>query len=470
MLPKGLLKEYSNVIAILMRIVDMATVFVAGWLASVLHFQQFNLPLSYYHALFLAAGITPFLFAFCKIYVSVRGMNFVRFMFLLGQAILSLGLLLGTIAFATKTGEVYSRIWFFSWLIFAFVLLVIVRTSVLAILRWMRRHGFNERRVVILGAGTLGIQFAQTVQQALWTGYRIVSFWDDSACDKPETLQGIPVRQTPMNLSAFLSHDKTIDEIWIALPMRAEVRVREIMHALQQSTITTRLLLNIFNLVLLNHSITDIAGYPVLNIRTSPMRGINRLVKAIEDRALALIIVMLISPLLLLISLAVKCTSRGPVFFKQQRLGWDGKIINVYKFRTMYQHQEAAGKVTQAKANDARITPLGRFLRRTSLDELPQFINVLQGRMSIVGPRPHALAHNDEYKYKIDTYMQRHHVKPGITGWAQVNGWRGETDTLDKMQKRVDYDLYYINHWSLWFDLKIIFLTFLRGFVHNNAY
>ena len=245
---------------------------------------------------------------------------------------------------------------------------------------------------------------------------------------------------------------------------------KEIMQALQQSTVTTRLLLNIFNLMLLNHSITDIAGYPVLNIRTSPMRGINRFIKALEDRALALIILVLISPLLALISLAVKLTSQGPVFFKQQRLGWDGKIIKVYKFRTMYQHQEVNGKVTQAKANDARITPLGRFLRRTSLDELPQFINVLQGRMSIVGPRPHALAHNDEYKYKIHTYMQRHYVKPGITGWAQINGWRGETDTLDKMQKRIDYDLYYINHWSLWFDLKIIFLTFFRGFTHNNAY
>ena len=334
----------------------------------------------------------------------------------------------------------------------------------------MRRHGFNERRVVILGAGTLGIQFAQTVQQALWTGYRIVSFWDDHACDKPHTLQNIPVKQTPANLSAFLAHDKTIDEVWIALPMRAEARVQEIMQALQQSTVTTRLLLNIFNLMLLNHSITDIAGYPVLNIRTSPMRGINRFIKALEDRALALIILVLISPLLALISLAVKLTSQGPVFFKQQRLGWDGKIIKVYKFRTMYQHQEVNGKVTQAKANDARITPLGRFLRRTSLDELPQFINVLQGRMSIVGPRPHALAHNDEYKYKIHTYMQRHYVKPGITGWAQINGWRGETDTLDKMQKRIDYDLYYINHWSLWFDLKIIFLTFFRGFTHNNAY
>jgi putative colanic acid biosynthesis UDP-glucose lipid carrier transferase len=158
------------------------------------------------------------------------------------------------------------------------------------------------------------------------------------------------------------------------------------------------------------------------------------------------------------------------VFFKQLRHGWDGHIIKIYKFRTMYMHREEAGKVTQASLHDKRITPLGRFLRRTSLDELPQFINVLQGRMSIVGPRPHAVSHNEFYKDSIKAYMQRHRVKPGITGWAQINGWRGETETLDKMEKRVEYDLFYIEHWSLAFDLKIIFLTFFQGFYNKNAY
>ena len=196
----------------------------------------------------------------------------------------------------------------------------------------------------------------------------------------------------------------------------------------------------------------------------------NRLVKALEDRVLALLIIIGISPLLLLIALLVKCTSRGPIFFKQLRHGWDGHIIKIYKFRTMYQHYEEGGKVTQASLNDQRITPFGRFLRRTSLDELPQFINVLQGRMSIVGPRPHAVSHNEFYKDSIKAYMQRHKVKPGITGWAQINGWRGETETLEKMEKRVEYDLFYIEHWSLAFDLKIILLTFFQGFFNKNAY
>jgi putative colanic acid biosynthesis UDP-glucose lipid carrier transferase len=185
---------------------------------------------------------------------------------------------------------------------------------------------------------------------------------------------------------------------------------------------------------------------------------------------LSLVILTLISPLMLLIAFGVKLSSPGPVLFKQRRNGWDGKPIKVYKFRTMTVHKECDGQVTQASKYDARITKFGAFLRRTSLDELPQFFNVLQGRMSIVGPRPHAIEHNDQYKEQIDAYMMRHKVKPGITGWAQINGWRGQTDTLDKMKKRVEFDLYYIENWTLWLDLKIIFLSMFSGFVHKNAY
>ena len=178
---------------------------------------------------------------------------------------------------------------------------------------------------------------------------------------------------------------------------------------------------------------------------------------------------MLISPILIAIAFAVKFTSKGPVIFKQDRYGLDGRKIKVWKFRSMSVTENSA-VVTQATKNDARITPLGSFLRRTSLDELPQFINVLKGDMSIVGPRPHAVAHNEEYRKKVEFYMFRHKAKPGITGWAQINGWRGETDTLNKMEKRVEFDLHYIKHWSLWFDIKIIFMTIFKGFKNANAY
>jgi len=178
----------------------------------------------------------------------------------------------------------------------------------------------------------------------------------------------------------------------------------------------------------------------------------------------------LASPVAIFIAIGIKISSPGPIIFKQMRYGWDGHPIKVYKFRTMYVHEETHGKVTQACQGDHRITKFGAFLRHVSLDELPQFYNVLQGRMSIVGPRPHAVAHNELYKDQIDDYMQRHCVKPGITGWAQINGWRGETNTLDKMKRRVEYDLFYIENWSLWFDLKIIFLTLFKGFVGKNVY
>ena len=469
MLPKGLLKEYSRTLSLLIRLLDMVVIFYAGTMMYAYKFGSWQLSPEYFQALLAGVFLTPVVFSFFNIYTSVRAQGLIFHFIHLMQALAVLVLLLAGLSFFTKTGEIYSRVWFGLWMVSALTALVSYRCVLLLCLRLMRARGMNERVVVIVGAGKLGVRFAATVQQALWTGFRVISFLDDHAGKKPAMLSGIPVLQTPESLNTYLNQHH-VDEIWLALPLRAEGRVKEILHALRYETITTRFVLDIFDLDLLNHSISDVAGFPVLNISTSPMMGMSRLAKAIEDRILGALIVLLISPLLCLIALGVKLSSRGPIFFKQDRLGWDGRIIKVYKFRTMFEHAEQNGTVTQATQYDPRITPLGRLLRRTSLDELPQFINVLQGRMSIVGPRPHALAHNEQYKQVIHTYMQRHRVKPGITGWAQVNGWRGETDTLEKMQKRVECDLYYINNWSLGFDLKIIMLTFLRGFISRNAY
>lgn len=469
MLPKGLSKEYSRSLSMVIRCVDMMLVFLAAWSAFSMKFSDPSLPQPYVIAIFIGIIFTPIVFSFFNIYTSVRGEGLITHFFKLFQAICVLAVILGGLAFFTKSGEVYSRLWFISWMAVALCLLILFRYVLLLFLRFMRSKGLNERRVVIFGAGELGSKIAETVQQALWTGFHVVQFLDDQAENKPAEIHQIPVLPTPKNLSHYLSEEE-IDEIWLALPLRAEARMKEILFELRHHTITTRFVLDIFGLDLLNHSITEVAGFPVLNIRSSPMVGINRLIKAVEDRLLAGVILILISPLLFLIAIGIKCTSRGPIFFKQQRHGWDGRIIKVYKFRTMIEHQEKAGWITQATVDDKRITPFGKFLRRTSLDELPQFFNVLQGRMSIVGPRPHALAHNEFYKDSIHTYMQRHRVKPGITGWAQVNGWRGETDTITKMQKRIEYDLYYINNWSLAFDVKIILLTLYRGFISHNAY
>jgi putative colanic acid biosynthesis UDP-glucose lipid carrier transferase len=471
MLPRGLLKEYSKPLAILLRGLDMAAVVAAGLIAFYYRFGNLDLPPRYVTALEIGALFTLAVFSFFKIYESMRAKGFWQHIATLLQAIALVLILLAGLAFITKTGERFSRSWYVYWAILAIVFLLLFRCSLLAFLRLMRSHQWNERRVIIIGAGELGQRLVETLQPALWTGFRILAIFDATPEDKPTHICNLAVTKIPHDLSQYLeSATESIDELWIALPLSAENQVKEMLHVLRHHTVSIRFVLDIFGLGLFNHPITDLAGFPALNLNASPMVGLNRLFKAVEDRVLAAFILITISPLLMLIAISLKLTSKGPVLFKQLRHGWDGKVIKVYKFRTMVEHDEPAGEVIQAKPNDSRITKLGKFLRKTSLDELPQFFNVLQGRMSIVGPRPHAVAHNELYKNSIKKYMQRHKVKPGITGWAQVNGWRGETDTLNKMEKRVQYDLYYIEHWSIMFDLKIIGLTLLHGFVGENAY
>ncbi|HAT1613326.1 TPA: undecaprenyl-phosphate glucose phosphotransferase, partial [Raoultella planticola] len=243
----------------------------------------------------------------------------------------------------------------------------------------------------------------------------------------------------------------------------------ELVKKLTNTTCSVMLIPDVFTFNILQSRIEEVNGVPVVPLFDTPMNGINMVFKRLEDLIISSIIILLISPVLLAIAMAVKISSPGPIIFRQVRYGIDGKPIKVFKFRSM-NVMENGGEVVQAKKNDSRVTKVGSFLRKTSLDELPQFFNVITGQMSIVGPRPHAVAHNEQYRDLIEGYMLRHKVKPGITGWAQINGWRGETDTLEKMQKRVEYDLAYIRDWSIWFDLKIIFLTVFKGFINKSAY
>ena len=474
MLPRGLLKEYAGPLSYLLRGLDVLAVIGSGLLAYFYKFGDLALPIHYRNALLIAGVVTWVIFALFRIYESVRTKSFWLHLRTLLKALALVFTLLAGLSFLTKTGVDFSRIWFGYWVAIACCLLTLFRASLLTCLRVMRANRWNERRVIVIGTGELSERLVDSVQQALWTGFRITAIFadpDDTVPVARITRGGIPITPLPPDLSHYLqAQPETIDEIWLAMPLRAEQRVKKLLYDLRHHVVTIRMVLDVFGLGLFKSSVTDLAGLPAVNLNASPMVGTNRLIKAIEDRCLAAVILLLISPLFLVIALGVKLTSKGPVYFKQLRHGWDGRIIKVYKFRTMYVHQEAPGLVTQARQNDSRITPFGKFLRKSSLDELPQFINVLQGRMSIVGPRPHAVSHNEFYKDSINAYMQRHKVKPGITGWAQINGWRGETETLVKMEKRVEYDLYYIEHWSLWFDLKIILLTFLQGFINKNAY
>jgi putative colanic acid biosynthesis UDP-glucose lipid carrier transferase len=406
------------------------------------------------------------------LYHSWRGKGLLSQLRAVTFAWLTISFLLAIIAFSVKGGADYSRIWAGYWLSYTLILLFLSRICIRILFNFIRKHGWNRRFIVIVGTGDLGLKTYHQLTEAEWVGYNIVAFWDDGIeqLDNSISQLGIPIITIEEGINTLTNRNNEIDEVWLALPLRAEKRMHVILNMLRHSTVTVRFVPDIFGFRLLNHSVTEIAGIPVLDISASPMTGINRIIKGLEDRVLGLIFLILAIPIALFISLGIKISSPGPVLFKQMRYGWDGMPIKVYKFRTMQVHKEVDGVITQASKDDRRVTKFGSFLRRTSLDELPQLYNVLQGRMSIVGPRPHAVAHNELYKDQIDGYMLRHHVKPGITGWAQINGWRGETDTIDKMQKRVEYDLFYIENWSLWFDLKIIFLTFFKGFVGKNAY
>jgi putative colanic acid biosynthesis UDP-glucose lipid carrier transferase len=273
------------------------------------------------------------------------------------------------------------------------------------------------------------------------------------------------------DLSALLIQARAgqIDAVYIALPMHDEQRIIDLVNRFADTTVSLYLLPDFFVFELMHARWISLNGLPIISIYETPFYGVDGWVKRMEDIVLGSAILIIIALPMLFIALAVKLTSPGPVFFKQRRYGLKGEVVNVWKFRSMTVCEDGVD-IPQAKQGDARFTPLGAFLRKTSLDELPQFINVLQGTMSVVGPRPHAVAHNEEYRRLIHGYMLRHKVKPGITGWAQVNGWRGETDTLEKMQKRVECDLQYIQKWSLWLDLKIVWLTIWRGFGGHNAY
>jgi putative colanic acid biosynthesis UDP-glucose lipid carrier transferase len=299
-------------------------------------------------------------------------------------------------------------------------------------------------------------------------GIRIVGCFDDDGRKHGMSIGGVPVLGDTADAAAYVKSEH-VDRVYIALPMRAEAKIRKVFDLLQDTTASMYMVPDVLMFQLMDARMYEINGLPVFSLCETPLLGPFGLIKRLEDIVLASLILAVISPLMAAIAIAIKATSPGPILFKQRRYGLNGDVVLVWKFRTMTVLEDDHS-VTQTIRHDPRVTPLGCILRRTSLDELPQFFNVLQGRMSIVGPRPHAIVHNEQYRRLIKGYMWRHKVKPGITGWAQVNGWRGETDSLSKMEKRVEYDIDYIRNWSVWLDAKIILMTIWKGFRNPNAY
>lgn len=357
------------------------------------------------------------------------------------------------------------------WIIVTPIELISWHVVVRMCLRLVRTRGFNTRKVAILGATELGLRLEQAFSEMDWTGYRFSGYYDDRTGERLAADPDGKEIQLEGTLADLIDDCKqgVIDTVYITLAMSAEKRIKHVAEMLADSTASVYIVPDIFTFNLLNSRWVDFQGITAISIYETPFAGLNSIVKRIEDIVLSALILILISVPMILIAIGIKLTSKGPIFFKQSRYGIDGEPIRVWKFRSMTVAEDG-DKVVQATKGDSRITPFGAFLRRTSLDELPQFFNSLGGSMSIVGPRPHAVAHNEEYRKQIQGYMLRHKVKPGITGLAQINGFRGETDTLDKMEGRVRFDLRYIQTWSLSLDIKIIFLTIFKGFKHKNAY
>jgi len=373
------------------------------------------------------------------------------------------------LAFLYKDTQHFSRVAIATWAIFTPIGLITYRILVKSFLIKYRQNSSFSRNVAIVGAGKVGQHIANLIKTNSWLGYNLVAYFDDNPKLAKSHINGVPILGGTDDVLPYASK-LVFDEIYICLPLRSELVIKTILNQLTDTTVIVKYIPDLFTFDLMHARWSEINGIPVISVYDSPLSSRTvQLIKRFEDLVLSLIILVMISPILVAISIGVKLTSPGPIIFKQRRYGLNGKEIKVYKFRSM-RCAEDNGEIIQATKNDKRITSFGAFLRKTSLDELPQFFNVLQGKMSIVGPRPHAVAHNELYRKLVPKYMQRHLVKPGITGWAQINGWRGETETLEKMEKRIEFDLHYINNWSLWLDFKIITLTAIKGFIHKNAY
>ncbi|MCP3687999.1 MAG: undecaprenyl-phosphate glucose phosphotransferase [Gammaproteobacteria bacterium] len=369
--------------------------------------------------------------------------------------------------FLIKESAIFSRFVLIAWACSVPVVLFFWHMLARRLMAFVSSRFKLYRRAVVVGAGKQAEQIRAILRKNLWLGFQYVGVYEDR-----ETKERIPwgdeVEGSYMDMIADAKAGK-FDVVFIALPLEAQVRIMTLIDQFGDTTVSVYIVPDFFLSDLVKGNWHDFAGMQVMGVFDEPFWGVSSIAKRIEDILIGSVILFLVIIPMLIISLAIKLSSPGPVLFRQKRYGMDGKVISVIKFRSMQISKEEA-HIRQAQKDDPRVTAVGRFLRTTSLDELPQFFNVIAGSMSIVGPRPHAVSHNEDYRKHIRGYMLRHKVKPGITGWAQVNGWRGETDTLYKMKKRVDHDLWYLDNWSLWLDIKIIVKTMITGFKGKNAY
>ncbi len=373
-------------------------------------------------------------------------------------------LLLISLTFFVRQYE-FSRLTFLYFWVICMVALSIERILFRELLRFIRRRGYNLRHALIVGTGSLGQNVTDRLRSHPELGIIIRGFLSEEKSQIGNELKGIKVLDTFENIRNIVVEQK-IDMILITLPLSAHEKLKAILDDIGDEMVSIMLIPDLIELATLRGGIGEFEGMPIISLRDTPLYGWNLVIKRVADLVLSLAIILAVSPLMLVISILVKITSEGPVFYRQERMGLDGKIFSMLKFRTMAtQAEKETGPVWAAK-DDARKTTIGAFLRRTSMDELPQFFNVLKGEMSIVGPRPERQYFIQQFRDRVPRYMLRHKMKAGITGWAQISGWRGNTS----LEKRIEYDLYYIENWSLGFDLGIMWLTIWRGLINKHAY
>ncbi|MGF6903727.1 undecaprenyl-phosphate glucose phosphotransferase [Paraburkholderia sp. GAS348] len=454
--------------ALMARLVDVALIVAGAVLASHIRFE--SLVQSRLDGAFITFAVAFSLASFpvFGLYESWRGRSMLR---LIGKVSLAwvvmqaCGLVL---MFSLHRTDSISRLWLVYWTAITGGALIASRLATYSILRSVRYAGMNLRNVAVVGCGAHCQHVVRKVEASPSSGFRASAMFDVRPVSGAVPA-GVPRFDDFHKFSEYV-RSNSVQEIWLALPLSEETTILRFVKEFRDDLVNIRFIPDVRSVALFDAGMIDLIGAPAINLMASPLPPHALAQKELFDRVFAAVALLVLTPLLTVISIMVKLSSNGPVFFTQYRKGADGRVFKIYKFRTMRVHAEKTGVVTQAMKGDPRITNVGGFLRRTSLDELPQFFNVLRGEMSVVGPRPHALEHDNLYQKVVNGYIHRYRIKPGITGWAQVNGLRGETDRVEKMQQRVEYDLYYLRNWSFGFDMRIVAATLVKGLVHSNAY
>ncbi|MEM5325559.1 undecaprenyl-phosphate glucose phosphotransferase [Paraburkholderia sp. JHI2823] len=463
------MRELQNLMA---RVLDVAAVMIGASVASEIRFNDV-VPRGVNEAfVLLAAAFALVIFPAFELYQSWRGRSKAL---LAGQVSLAWLVVQGCALISMYSTmhhvDAVSRLWFAYWTAVAGGLLITWRVAAHGVLAHVRRAGLNLHQVAIAGSASQCDEIVRRIDAEPGSGFRPGALYNTMPqAATPASAKAAPVCETIESFAQYIrEHD--VHELWLALSLAEERTVVRLVNEFRNDLVNIRFIPDVRSLALFDtSSVIELLGVPAINLVASPLPASAQFKKAMFDRVFALLALVSLMPLLIGIAIAVKVSSPGPVLFKQRRKGADGRVFTIYKFRTMRVHKEAPGTVSQATRHDPRVTRIGAFLRRTSLDELPQFYNVLRGDMSVVGPRPHALEHDDLYQSVVKGYIHRYRIKPGITGWAQVNGFRGETDRLEKMEMRVAHDLYYLGHWSFWLDMRIIAATIVHGLVGRNAY